>query len=836
MDSASRESAVSEASKFTPRPVQTLVYALFFLSGAVSLIFQVVWVKHLSLFFGSDARSAAITLSVFMGGLALGSLLSSRISERTTRPLFIYGVCEILIALSAYAVPLILDALQGTYRDVYVASFGGSEDAAYLFKTVTAIAALLVPTTLMGATLPLVVRAFARDIRELGYQAGRFYAFNTFGALVGTLTAGFLFLPRLGTMSTVDVAVAVGLVVGIASILVDLYWIPRPAPPLHAEKKSPAVAAGLSRRAIILFVVALSGAAALALEVVWMRVLVQSFSGTVYAFSIMLASFLFGIYFGSLLVSKSVDDHKNPAEMLVMLQIGLGLSVAGLAVATFSVPTLFSVLVWGGTNLSGGAFGPVSIAAQFIVAGVLILIPTILLGAMFPYAVRAYTGPVSGQALGTGRVLAANTAGSVVGSLLGGFVILPAVGARGGLIVIGLIFILNGAALTVSNFRLTGARTWRRPTYVAMLAVAAASITGAMILPRQTVANYGLQRSSTPELIYHGDGVSNSVDIVKNDEGNTIMMINGNVEADTTFLQRRHFVLKAHIPLLLHPNPADVAVIGLGLGVTLASTTNVPSVEKIRLVELSPEMVKAHGHLGDLTNNVLDNPKVQLRIDDGRNFMAMSDEMFDVITADPVHPRISGVGYLYTREYYETIKKRLRPGGVVAQWMPMYNISPQSFDAAFRTFAGVFPHASFWYVRGHGLFVAGNDPVKISCGRAEEAFRVPAIESDFASIDVQSAAELAGFLLMDSAHIAQYLERSQSRQIVTDDNAYLEYQTPFEFLGRTEAIVPDLIANAGWSDDEVFDADCDLAFRTAARSIFTNRTQNILPELEEPIH
>jgi spermidine synthase len=292
--------------------------------------------------------------------------------------------------------------------------------------------------------------------------------------------------------------------------------------------------------------------------------------------------------------------------------------------------------------------------------------------------------------------------------------------------------------------------------------------------------------------------------------------------------------LKAHIPLLLHPNPADVAIIGLGLGITLASTTNFPTVEKIRLVELSPEMVRAHDYLGDLTGNVLDDQKVQLRIDDGRNFMAMSDENFDVITADPVHPRISGVGYLYTQEYYETIRARLRPGGVVAQWMPMYNISPESFDAAFRTFAGVFPYASFWYVRGHGLFVAGDDPIKFSCGRAGDAFGVSAIASDFTSIGVHSPENLAGFLLMDRAHITQYLKRNQNDQIVTDDNAYLEYKTPFEFMGRTDAIVPELIANAGWSD-EVFEEDCDLAFRAKARAAFSNRLQNILPELAEPI-
>jgi hypothetical protein len=166
----------------------------------------------------------------------------------------------------------------------------------------------------------------------------------------------------------------------------------------------------------------------------------------------------------------------------------------------------------------------------------------------------------------------------------------------------------------------------------------------------------------------------------------------------------------------------------------------------------------------------------------------------------------------------------------------MYNIAQKSFDAAFRTFAEVFPHATFWYVRGHGLFVAGKDPIRIDCRRMREAFRAPAVAADFASIDVLSAEQFMGFLLMDPEHIARYLDRNQDRQIVTDDNSYLEYQTPFEFMGGTEAIVPDLIASAGWSGEELFAADCSSEFRDAARSAFWERLARIPIELREPVH
>ncbi len=509
-----------------------LFYVFFFLSGAVSLTLQVAWVKALSLFFGADAYSAAITLTVFMGGLALGSWLASGFADRSPRPLALYGLCEIFIALSAYMVPLVLAAFQEGYRDVYNAPIENSKAFSYLFKSGIAIAALLVPTALMGATLPLVVRAFCRDVTEVGRQAGTFYAFNTMGALAGTIVAGFILLPRLGTDTTVTLVVGVGMTVGIGSILVDVFGSFHRATPVLNTLKATSKVIG-SRRRIILVTATLSGLAALALEVVWMRVLVQSFSGTVYAFSIMLASFLFGLYFGSLKAAKFVDTSTNPIDILIKLQFGLGLSVALVAVASYAVPTLFGVLVWGGTTLSGGAFATVSIVAQFIVAALLILAPTLLLGATYPYAVRAYTGPVEGVAAGTGRIFAANTAGSMVGALLGGFVILPLAGARGGMLTVALIFVLNGAILIATELARGQVYVLRKPVYTFILSATAAFIVLAAILPRQTVINYNLQRSSTPDVVYHGDGVTNSIDIVRSDDGKTIMMINGNIESDT---------------------------------------------------------------------------------------------------------------------------------------------------------------------------------------------------------------------------------------------------------------------------------------------------------------
>ena len=312
---------------------------------------------------------------------------------------------------------------------------------------------------------------------------------------------------------------------------------------------------------------------------------------------------------------------------------GLAAAISALAVFSYIVPRLFSYLVWTLTNISQGSFGTASVVAQFIAASLLIVGPTVMLGATFPFAVKAYTDDVRRRTSGTGKVYAANTAGAIAGGLLGGFVLLPGLGSRNSLLIIALIFGVAGFVLTL---HLKQTRKFFSHRAAALgIAVGLACAATALMLPNQTVVNYGLQQSLHPAIIYHGEGTAHTVDIVRNETGTTIMMVNGNVEADTSLTQRRHFILKAHLPLLLHPHPEQVSVIGLGLGITLRSTVRHPSVKRVRLIELTPDMVEAHSHLTDITDSVLANPKIALRIDDGRNFLAMTDEKFDVITAYP---------------------------------------------------------------------------------------------------------------------------------------------------------------------------------------------------------
>ena len=801
------------------------IAGLFFFSGFSALIYQVTWARRLSLFFGSDVYSTAITLGAFMAGLSLGSYIAEKVVDRLKRHLVFYGLIELCIGIYALLFNAFLYAFTPQLRHIYQTCF---ETAPLIYQSARILVAALVllpPTTLMGVTLPLVVKTFVRKDSEMGKFGGFFYSTNTFGALAGVMVSAFLLIPIFGIEATTWIAASINAIVGCVVLLSRNVEATESA---QEEMDSRKAGSGYKYDPIhagtAVFCIGLSGLAALALEVVWTRILTLSFSATVYSFSVMLVCFLFGIYFGSRVVSGRVDSLSNPMRDFGVVETWLGASVAFLGIISYIIPAFFGKLVWALSNLHVN-FGVASNMAEFLVAGLFIMAPTTLLGATFPIAVKICTPDARRAGFGTGRVYASNTAGAILGALIAGFALIPAMGSYRSLLVIAALFFLNGAILLRPVGSLAST-VW--PASVLLL-----SAIGTIALPRQTIINYNQQSSTKPDLIYHGEGVSHSVDIVRSPNHDVIMMVDGNIEADTSFTQKRHFILKAHLPLLLHPHPHDVAVVGLGLGITLAATARNPDVDHVQVIELSPEMVEAHKYLEGIDGGVLKNPKVSVRLDDGRNYFSMTDRTFDMITADPIHPRITGVGYLYTEEYYKCIKLRLKPGGVVCQWMPMYNISKQSFDVAFRTFSHVFENASFWYVRGHGLFVATESQFTIDFAELARRINQQPVANDMASIEIHGPEDLLAHLLMGPRQIREYLAGSGNGAINTDSNAYLEYHTPSEFLDKTKDIVQALIKYAGYDPEIIQKASPEELEKI--QSAWVHRRARLLPELDEPL-
>ena len=816
----------------------SIISILFFLSGLTALVYQIIWMRQLSLFFGSDVYATTITLGTFMAGLSLGSYISGLIGDNLKKPILIYGILEIFIALSAALFPLIIFGMDETFRIVYQNYFFDQPLKYQLFRLLISIFTLLIPTIFMGATLPLLIRQFAIKKIELGEKVGFFYSINTFGALTGTILAGFILIQIAGITYSTIIMVITNIVVGIIAIIFSFNSFEKKDNffPKQSQKRNILDEEKIHKfdPKYILFSTFFTGMAALALEVVWTRILVKSFSGTTHSFSIMLACFLFGIFYGSKKISKKLSNNHYPILILFKLQLWLAATVALLAPLTYLAPNIFGNLTWTLTSLMDGNFAIASILAQFIVASLLILIPTTLLGASFPAAVKSYINNFDFRARGTGYIYAFNTFGAVIGSLIGGFVLLPIFGTRISLIIIAALFFFSALILRKLIIRIENYDSIIKFHKFLPVIIFMASSIAISIMPDKTIMNYNMQKNSRPNVIYHSDGISHTIDIVKSDEDNIIMLINGNIEADTSYVQRRQFVLIAHLPMLLHGEANNVATVGLGLGITLKSLLNNPLVKNLKLIEISPEMIEAHKLNPEISGNALSNSKLEIVIDDARNYINMSNQKFDVITASLNHPRITGAGSLFAKEYYEILKDKLNTNGIVLQWMPMYQVSKKSFDVALKTFTEVYPNYSFWYVKGHGLFVGSLKPINLDFNDFAERYNQIPIKKDLLSIGIKTPEELLGHMLMDKANIISYLNSGEKIIINTDDNAYLEFHTPFEFLEKTESIVSELLPRVGWKIGSILKSYSS-AEENKIKKSFDYRVNKLISELKEKI-
>jgi spermidine synthase len=800
--------------------------AAYLLSGAVALVYQVLWARELALRFGSDVVAASIVLAVFMGGLALGGWIGSAIADRSTRPLAIYGLLELAIgACGLLIAPLLAwtDPLLGSaYR-----SWFDSAPLQYQFaRTAVAALALLPPTTLMGTTLPLVIRHVVHDARSLGHLGARFYTVNTLGALLGTFLSGFVLIPALGCHATTLAAAAVNGLVGVACLVLGI----GPGSLRAPEKVSVArEEAPHGKGTLVLVAIGISGCAALALEVLWTRALTLSFGATVYSFAIMLSCFLFGISFGSMLAGRVVDRTRDASLLLAKLEIALGVVVALLLLVLEAVPPVFGALFGSLARLGHGSFAVSLVLAPLIVSFLVLAVPTTLLGATFPAAVRAYGDSIGRPGAAVGRVSAANTLGAILGAAGAGFVLVPLLWTKASLALVALVFIANGVLLGRGAIRMV---------VLAGATVLAIGLAGAdLALPYHPVLNYNQREAKDATVVYHAEGPSSTIDLLRTpsevpgQHDITSLVIGGNVEADDSPTQMRHFVLKAHLPLLFLEQPRTVLVVGLGMGLTLHTTLGHPGIEHVQVVELSKEIYRAHEHLKEVTHDAVHDVKVSVRIDDGRNYLRCADAHYDMITADPIHPKVTGVGYLYTREYYQSIKDHLNPGGVVCQWMPLYQLSPRSVRVAFKSFLSVFPQATFWYVKNHGLFVAREGSAAIDWSLLSRKLANENVRRDLASIQAAEPDQLLDLLLLGPEEARAYVEDDPTAPLNTDDFPYLEYEAPREVFFRPRDNVADILRFAKARPDLVRGLPDDVAQRLAAR--VQGRTERLLAELSD---
>ncbi|MCZ6834034.1 MAG: fused MFS/spermidine synthase [Acidobacteria bacterium] len=745
------------------------VLGLCFLSGFAGLVYEVVWMRMLTFVFGVSAYATATVLVAFMGGLALGSWGFRRLADEGRRPLRTYALLEAGIGVYALLLPLILAGLTPVYVLVHHL-FEGNNLLVNLARFLLGGAALLLPATCMGATVPVLGRYFVRSRERIGQDAGVFYAVNTFGAVAGAFTAGFLLIGPLGVAVTTYLAIALNALVAAGALWVDSRQPERrrdeaTVAPASRPGKSPHSAA-LLRWTLVVF--AFSGFISLAYEVLWTRLLVFYLHNSTYAFSAMLVVFLFGLAAGSFVMARWLADHAgNPVRALGIIEFLIGFaSLTSIWLHTW-LPEMAQVLT---RVLPIHSFLAASVLI-FCQATVILLLPTLFMGAAFPLAARAVTADVTRAGHSLGSIYAINTLGTMGGAFLCGFVLIPALGLGPTAAVLVLANLALAAILLVKTPAPTRARGW---AWVALLAATALLVPATV--PRELFKAAFERRFA--RVLFYKDEATDTVAVAEFEPGRletrTIYYADGRGTAGIFSVHENR--ISGHLPMLLHEDPQDVLVICFGVGNSLSAVGQHPA-SRIHCVELSPGVISTAHFFAATNKNILEDSRVKLFIEDGRIHLLTSPTNYDVVTLEPPEMHTAGVVNLYTREFYELVKKRLNPGGVVCQWLNIRKMPELEFKMLIQAFREVFPHTTLWQPpKCFGVLMLGTDgPLEIDLPRFLNRFHSERVYRDLAEVGMGDPYNFLSQLLMNEEQTAAY---AAGVRPVTDNRTYVDFSVP----------------------------------------------------------
>jgi len=748
---------------------RSLIYLLFFVSGVTGLIYQVAWARMFITVFGNTTQAVSTVLAAFMGGLALGSILIGRRADRFSKPIMSYGVLEVLIGLFALAFPWLLVALQGLYAKVYLA-FGENTLPLTTIRFLLSFLMVLIPTTLMGGTLPVLSKHAGREVDKIGKRIGGLYTVNTLGAVLGTLLAGFLLLEFIGVSNSVYLASVLSLVVGVAAILTGKSAPVEPSSQ-SAGKEAPAEEAPEAAPAssyiptIVLLSFAVSGAAALAYEVLYTRVLVFSLGTSAHAFSVMLMTFLVGIALGSFVISRLVDRWRNLTDSFAIVEIIIGAAVLGSIYVISRMDVTHHAL---GIRDAGGSLIE-NRTAGFLQAALIMFVPTLLMGATFPIVARIYAKTRETVSFSIGKLYFFNTIGAVAGALAAGFLLVPALGVARSIALMAA-FNLGTGVLLLS------CRGNRKVWAGAAAAVFVGSVIVASSLQPAIFArafNIGQEGS---ELLYFKEGKSGTVTVHRYPWYDLISSDGVDV-AGTNFMLRITQKLQAHLPVLLAADHQKVAHIGFGSGETMYILTlhDIPRIDGIEICE--DIITAAKLYFSSINHNVFNNPEINIIIMDGKNYILLTDETYDVIMTDSVYPGVGEAGSaLYTYDHFRACRDKLEPGGALSCWLPL-DLHLTDLKIALKAFQQAFPNAMLWYgysgFTQHALLVGTNDDEGgIDFARMAGAFEKEKIAGDLAEISIHDPYALISSLLLDGEGVAALCSDAP---LNTDDRPILEF-------------------------------------------------------------
>jgi len=705
----------------------------------------------LALSFGSTNAAVTLVVAVFMAGLGLGSLYFGRMIDRIGSRMRLFGMLQFATAVSSIILYLLLRHLPFLIR-AFAGSIGTS--AALLVLGILTAGLMLIPTIIMGSTLPILTRMWAERRRAIAQGVGMVYAVNTFGSVIGAGLAGFILIAAFGQFQAHLVAIVINIIAGAAAV-VTAKKSPRPDTSDVTEKQS------VPFLSILILVALLTGFAALALEILWTRILHIFLANSTYGFTSVLIVFLSGITLGSLIYTRFLVKKQQKMRILAACLAGIGFFVLAVTIIINDLPGILFHLT--------GLLGTPSIRLVLpavLLAGILAFVPTILMGISFPLLCTLYIRDVYHVGRDIGVIYFINTVGSIVGSLCAGFILIPVFGTVTSIIMIACLYIGIALLLFVQRYR---------GTAQIKLVVSAAIISIVSLLVWQgscqtMIVSPSLFRTPgrTDKVLFYHETTEGTV-VVHEDTRTRIRAcyINNSAVCGTTYDALKVVKMLGHLPFLIKPDAKNALVVGFGIGVT-ASAVVQHEVQRIDCVEICPGVKEAAAFFEEFNQNVADDPSVTFIDGDARIHVLTSQKTYDVISCDPTHPTL-GCNNLYTREYFQLCKKILNEDYVICQYLPLHRVTLDEFQSLLKTFSSVFPHTTIWLGFSHCVMVGTATPLRLDFTRIQQM--VTELQDDI----LDDPYDMAISLILDEHAVQKF---AQGARLNTDDFPMLEFHSP----------------------------------------------------------
>ena len=773
------------------RLVLATLFICFFLSGSAALLYEVVWMRMLTQIFGSSAYAIATLLAAFMAGLALGSYAFGRLANSAKNLLRLYGILELGIGIYGLLVPVLFRSARGVYvplfwfYDSYPLTFN-------LLLFFLSFVLLVLPTFLMGATLPVLSRFFVRSFSHLGQRIGDLYATNTLGAVLGCSLTGYYLIPAFGMSRTVHAAAMMNLVIAFVIFVVDgirAQEVEGPSAPMAPAEERVGAQPRSRTEWLLLFSIALSGAAAMIYENAWTHALTLVIGGSIYSFTTMLLTFLTGLAAGGYLYARLFGKREVQVTFFGLVELAVGIAALGTIPLFEKLPLIFLRLHQG----FGDSFS-LFLTIQVLLSFAVMFLPTLLLGMTFPMVVCLFTQSLYRVGSSVGTTYACNTLGAILGAFIGGFIFLPLFGIQVSIVIGALLNLLVGWLLLVADpqpgrsYRLiiggavAAALTllalrfpfWDRSILTSGVTIYAGSLQG---LPTDSLR---LEEMHKDKILYYREGLTATVSVHQPSKDYLYLKTNGKVDGSNG--DAFTMLMTGYLPMLLHPQAEQVAVIGLGTGMTVKAVGSFP-VKKIEVLEIEPAMAEAAAFFHELNGKILEDPRVRVIPTDGRNYVMATPRLYDLIISEPSNPWIAGVASLFTKEFYAVAKEKLKPNGILAQWIHYYSMSPDDFRMVLRTFGESFPHVTVWNMQESDFLLIGS--------QREQRFDYPLLSKIFSEnrtlrqdFKEQGLSDIYSVLGLYRMGKKELLEFAAGADFNTDDNARLEFSAP-RSLGKS---------------------------------------------------